>query len=77
MAHCMVVSNMQSYIICSLCQIKLHDSATLTVYYKAGNINWLELNVVVDPGSQDRYCKSISGFKFGGSVRDRHMCMCE
>ena len=45
----MVVSNMQSYIICSLCQIKLHDSATLTVYYKAGNINWLELNVVVDP----------------------------
>ena len=31
---------------------------------------WQELNLAIEP--QNRYCKNISGFKFGGSVRDRH-----
>ena len=35
---------------------------------------WLELNLALEP--QNWYCKNIGGFKFGGSVRDRHIYIC-
>ena len=36
---------------------------------------WRELNLVVGP--QIANCENIGGFKFGGSVRDRHTYICK
>ena len=36
---------------------------------------WRELNLAVGP--QIAIAKNIGGFKFGGSVRDRHMYICK